>query len=102
MYARPQLYLNGTGPFNVTGAAHACVFQENESQHDRGVCTDSPDPDSFLWSVHCDPNLVDDVLVTVRDRYDELHPSVQASRVVARAISDAIHRRSEEWITWLS
>ena len=37
MYARPQLYLNGTGPFNVTGASHACVFQENESQHDRGV-----------------------------------------------------------------
>ena len=49
MYARPQLYLNGTGPFNVTGASHACVFQENESQYDRGVCTDAPDPDSFLW-----------------------------------------------------
>ena len=49
MYARPQLYLNGTGPFNVTGASHACVFQENESQHDQGVCTDAPDPDSFLW-----------------------------------------------------
>ena len=49
MYARPQLYSNSTGPFNVTGAAHACVFQENESQHDRGVCTDAPDPDSFLW-----------------------------------------------------
>ena len=49
MYARPQLYSNSTGPFNVTGAAHACVFQENESQHDRGVCTDAPDPDIFLW-----------------------------------------------------
>ena len=38
----------------------------------------------------------------VRDRFDELHPSVQAERVVAKAISDVIHRRSEKWITWLS
>ena len=37
-----------------------------------------------------------------RDRYDELHPSVQAERVVAKALSDVIHRRSEKWITWLS
>ena len=35
-------------------------------------------------------------------RYDELHPSVQAERVVAKEISDVIHRRSERWITWLS
>ena len=35
-------------------------------------------------------------------RYDELHPSVQAERVVAKEISDVIHRRSEKWITWLS
>ena len=51
MYARPQLYLNGSAPFNVTGAAHACVYQLNESQHDPGVCTDAPDPDSYLWQV---------------------------------------------------
>ena len=35
-------------------------------------------------------------------RYDELHPSEQTDRVVAKAISDVIHRRSEKWITWLS
>ena len=35
-------------------------------------------------------------------RYDELHPSVQAERVVAKEISDVIHRRSGKWITWLS
>ncbi|KAI0754371.1 GDSL lipase/esterase [Daedaleopsis nitida] len=85
MFNRPQLYLNGTAPLNVTGAVHACVFELNESTSDPGVCTDAvgTDQDSFLW-------------------FDELHPSVQAERVVAKAISDAIHRRTEKWITWLS
>nr|VWO97463.1 Mannitol 1-phosphate dehydrogenase [Ganoderma boninense] len=85
MVARPQLYLNGTAPLNVTGAVHSCVFDLNESTGDPGVCTDATgtDQDSFLW-------------------FDELHPSVQAERVVAKAISDVIHRRSEKWITWLS
>ncbi|EJF59315.1 hypothetical protein DICSQDRAFT_181996 [Dichomitus squalens LYAD-421 SS1] len=85
IFARPQLYLNGTAPLNVTGAVHACVFRLSESTSDPGVCTDATgtDQDSFLW-------------------YDELHPSVQAERVVAKAISDVIHRRSEKWITWLS
>ncbi|TFK88878.1 carbohydrate esterase family 16 protein, partial [Polyporus arcularius HHB13444] len=71
MFARPQLYLNGTAPLNVTGAVHACVFELNESTSDPGVCTDATgtDQDSFLW-------------------FDELHPSVQAERVVAKAISD--------------
>ncbi|RPD58827.1 hypothetical protein L227DRAFT_612586 [Lentinus tigrinus ALCF2SS1-6] len=85
IFARPQLYLNGTAPLNVTGAVHACVFELNESTTDPGVCTDAvgTDQDSFLW-------------------YDELHPSVQAERVVAKAISDVIHRKTEQWITWLS
>ncbi|RDX40992.1 hypothetical protein OH76DRAFT_1412498 [Lentinus brumalis] len=85
MFARPQLYLNGTAPLNVTGAVHACVFKLNESTSDPGVCTDATgtDQDSFLW-------------------FDELHPSVQAERVVAKAISDVIHRKTEKWTTWLS
>ncbi len=51
MFARPQLYLNGTAPLNVTGAVHACVFRLNESTSDPGVCTDATgtDQDSFLW-----------------------------------------------------
>ncbi|RPD58829.1 GDSL lipase/acylhydrolase [Lentinus tigrinus ALCF2SS1-7] len=85
MFARPQLYLNGTAPLNVTGAVHACIFQLNESTSDPGVCTDATgtDQDSFLW-------------------FDELHPSVQAERVVAKAISDVIHRKTEKWTTWFS
>ncbi len=35
-------------------------------------------------------------------KFDELHPSVQAERVVAKAISDVIHSKTEEWTTWLS
>ncbi|KAI8974582.1 GDSL lipase/esterase [Trametes punicea] len=85
MINRPQLYLNGTAPLNVTGAVHACVFQEGESTSDPGVCTDATgtDRDSFLW-------------------YDELHPSEQADRVVGKIMSDTIQRKSEKWITWLS
>ncbi|KAI0657945.1 hypothetical protein C8Q70DRAFT_250112 [Cubamyces menziesii] len=85
MLNHPQLYLNGTAPLNVTGAVHACVFQEGESTGDPGVCTDATgtDRDSFLW-------------------YDELHPSEQADRMVGKIISDTIHRKSEKWITWLS
>ncbi|KAI0807961.1 GDSL lipase/acylhydrolase [Fomes fomentarius] len=85
MINHPQLYLNGTAPLNVTGAIHACVFKEGESTGNAGECTDAvgTDQDSFLW-------------------FDELHPSVQAERVVAKAISDVIHRRTEKWTTWLS
>ena len=53
MINRPQLYLNGTAPLNVTGADHACVFQLNENRTDPGVCADAvgSDQDSFLWCV---------------------------------------------------
>ncbi|KAM5530586.1 hypothetical protein V8D89_015745 [Ganoderma adspersum] len=85
IYRNPKVYLNGTAPLNVTGAVHSCIFKQGESVHDTGVCTiaKGTDQDSFLW-------------------YDELHPSVQTERVVAKAISDVILRKSEQWITWLS
>ncbi|KAH9926275.1 GDSL lipase/acylhydrolase [Epithele typhae] len=87
MFAQPQRFLNGTAPLNVTGCAHSCVFAPNERTSDPGVCTDAvgTDQDSFLW-------------------FDELHPSVQAERVVAKLIAAAIHRQPEadEFITWLS
>lgn len=51
MFARPQVYLNGTAPLNVTGAVQACVFQLNESTSDTGSCTIAKGAarDSFLW-----------------------------------------------------
>ncbi|KAF8182925.1 GDSL lipase/esterase [Pholiota molesta] len=85
MFVHPQLYLNGTAPLNVTGAVQACVFQLNEAVSDPGVCTiaQGTDRDSFLW-------------------FDELHPSEQADRIVAREIAQAIEGRANQWTTWLS
>ncbi|CAL1698361.1 unnamed protein product [Somion occarium] len=82
--AHPMNYLNGTAPLNVTGAAHACVFELNESTSQTGVCTDAVGPaaDSFL--------------------FDELHPSEQTDRVVAREVAAAIRRKSSKWTTWFS
>ncbi|KAH9926294.1 GDSL lipase/acylhydrolase [Epithele typhae] len=87
MFADPSRFLNGTAPLNVTGAVHSCVFALNESMGDPGVCTDAvgTDQDSFLW-------------------FDELHPSVQADRVVAELIVGSINREpsADRYITWLS
>ncbi|OCH95459.1 GDSL lipase/acylhydrolase [Obba rivulosa] len=85
MIAHPASYLNGTAPLNVTGCIRSCVFKINESTADTGDCTiaEGTDRDSFLW-------------------YDELHPSEQADRVVAREIAAAINRQSSQWTTWFS
>ncbi|KAH9926289.1 uncharacterized protein BXZ73DRAFT_102971 [Epithele typhae] len=84
MYAHPARFLNGTAPLNVTGAVRSCVYAPGESTGDPGVCTvaSGTDADSFLW-------------------FDELHPSVQAERVVAKVMVDTIERKSEEYATWL-
>jgi hypothetical protein len=38
----------------------------------------------------------------VPSRFDELHPSEQADRIVAREIAQAIEGRANQWTTWLS
>jgi len=85
MFAHPALYLNGTAPLNTTGAVNACVFKLNESTGDAGDCTvaQGSDKDSFLW-------------------FDELHPSEQADRIVAREIAQVIEGHANQWTTWLS
>ena len=109
IYEHPELYLNGTAPLNVTGAAHACVYELNESTSGHAVCTTAnvTDQDSYLWYVAlclCAWGVPRERRANAgyaRDRYDELHPSVQTERVVAQAIADVIRRKSEKWITWL-
>jgi hypothetical protein len=83
MYKHPQLYFNGTAPLNVTSAVRHCVFAEGEDTGDTGNCTvaEGTDKDSFLW-------------------HDELHPSEQTDRVVARAVSDLILGKSQKWTTF--
>lgn len=70
VYNHPTAYLNGTAPANVTGYQHHC--NANDS-----ICTDvAPNsPDSFLW-------------------YDELHPSEQLDRVLARNFVDVLSGNS--------
>ncbi|PCH43141.1 carbohydrate esterase family 16 protein [Wolfiporia cocos MD-104 SS10] len=84
IHAYPQNYLNGTAPYNVTGCIRSCILQINESTSDLGDCTiaEGTARDSYLW-------------------FDELHPSEQTDRVIAREIAGAIVRNSSDWITWL-
>ncbi|KAL4258881.1 hypothetical protein AB1N83_010344 [Pleurotus pulmonarius] len=83
-FDHPSLYLNGTAPLNVTGASEACVFPL-DGEPGTPVCTTTlgADRDSFLW-------------------VDELHPSEQADRIVAREIAEAIRGKANKWTTWLS
>ncbi|KXN88513.1 hypothetical protein AN958_07282 [Leucoagaricus sp. SymC.cos] len=83
MHAHPANYFNGTAPFNVTGAVNTCVFQVGNSND--SVCTlvNGTDRDSYLW-------------------FNELHPSEQADRNVAREIANIIQVKGSKWVTWLS
>lgn len=75
IYNHPSEYLNGTAPLSVTGFAHHCNLT-------RGDCVTASSPDSFLW-------------------YDELHPSEQTERVVARNFVDVVEGNST-WATYWS
>lgn len=84
MFDQPELYLNGTAPaFNVTGCINSCVFELDVPNS--GVCTvvNGTDRDSYLW-------------------FDELHPSEQADRIVAREIAKVFQGEESQWTTWLS
>jgi phospholipase/lecithinase/hemolysin len=68
----PEHFLNGTAKPNVTGSCFSC--QTGECQR----CTSR---DSFLW-------------------FDELHPSEQASRLIAKEfkkITDGLSKHAEYW-----
>ncbi|TCD67365.1 hypothetical protein EIP91_010201 [Steccherinum ochraceum] len=87
MAAHPERYLNGTAPLNTTAAIRSCVYPEGADPLNKtlATCTEvkGTDVDSYLW-------------------FDELHPSEQADRVVAREIAAAINRKSSNWTTWYS
>jgi phospholipase/lecithinase/hemolysin len=69
MWMNPKNYLNGTAPANVTGFINQCDAQG-------GHCVDAPSKDSYLW-------------------YDELHPSEQADRIIAREFVGVLGGKSK-------
>ncbi|KAI5119097.1 hypothetical protein M0805_004868 [Coniferiporia weirii] len=83
--AHPASYLNGTAPLSVVDPIDMCVYQLGDTTGVTANCTvaTGTDRDSYLW-------------------YDELHPSEQTDRVIARQITNAILRTSEKWTTWFS
>ncbi|KAJ7595520.1 GDSL lipase/acylhydrolase [Mycena floridula] len=83
MINHPANYLNGTAPLNITGAVNTCVFLEGGAQASPCVLVNGTDRDSFLW-------------------FDELHPSEQADRMVAKQIAEVIEGKNNVWTTWLS
>ncbi|KAJ6459418.1 GDSL lipase/acylhydrolase [Mycena vulgaris] len=82
MFDHPALYLNGTAPFNVTGCWDSCVAPLGGGNL---VCTvaHGTDRDSYLWA-------------------DELHPSEQTDRIVAREIALTLEGKGSQWATWLN
>ncbi|TKA54230.1 hypothetical protein B0A49_12900 [Cryomyces minteri] len=76
IYYNPSAYLNGTLPANVTGWDNHCNLAGN-------VCARTNSPDSFLW-------------------YDELHPSEQTDRIIAKNFVDVIKGASKYATYWSS
>ncbi|KAJ7723269.1 hypothetical protein DFH07DRAFT_946555 [Mycena maculata] len=85
MYNHPALYLNGTAPLNVTGCWNSCIAPFGGGNL---TCT------------------VQNGLVTVTyekiNRTDELHPSEQADRIIAREIALMLEGKTSKWTTWLN
>ncbi|KAJ7694833.1 carbohydrate esterase family 16 protein [Mycena rosella] len=82
MFDHPALYLNGTAPLNVTGCWNSCVAPVGGGDL---TCTvqNGTARDSYLWT-------------------DELHPSEQTDRIVAREIALTLEGNTSKWATWLN
>lgn len=79
IYARPEAYLNGTQPVNVQGFEKHCSLNADGTQ-DCELEFNGTSPDSFMW-------------------YDELHPSTQTDRVIAREFLGVLGGNSQ-WATY--
>ena len=72
IHSNPTAYLNGTAPANVTGFEYHCNYYNSSD------CTkfEGDSPDSFMW-------------------YDELHPSEQTDRIIARNFIEVLSGSSQ-------
>lgn len=75
IHSNPSTYLNGSAPLNVNGYVNHCNTTG-------GDCQANPSPDSFVW-------------------YDELHPSEQTERVIAKEFVNVV-KGSSKWTTYWS
>jgi hypothetical protein len=73
IWNQPSLYLNGTTPLNVTGSIYGCAISS---------CPGLSSRDSFMW-------------------YDDLHPSEQTDRVIAREFVNVVNGVSS-WTKYYS
>ncbi|CAH0044984.1 unnamed protein product [Clonostachys solani] len=74
IYLNPDQYFNGTAPANVTGHCHQCPNATDWRYCGVGDCT-LEERDSYMW-------------------WDELHPSEQTGRLLAREIVNKLEGRS--------
>lgn len=66
--------MNGTAPLNVTGNSYTCDVAGNN-------CKSDPNRDAYLW-------------------YDELHPSEQTDRVIAKEFESVLGGKSKYARYW--
>ncbi|KAF2159214.1 carbohydrate esterase family 16 protein [Zasmidium cellare ATCC 36951] len=72
IYNHPSLYLNGTAPLNVTGFIAQCTSSN--------PCAGQTSPDSYMW-------------------YNNLHPSEQTDRVIAKNFVEVV-KGTSKWATY--
>lgn len=77
IYDAPEQYLNGTQPANASGFERHCDLNRQNCVDEYG----GGSPDSFLW-------------------FDELHPSEQADRIIARNFVDVLNGNSSYATYW--
>jgi phospholipase/lecithinase/hemolysin len=73
IWANPSQYLNGTAPYNVTSSVYRCG----------SPCAPNAVRDSYLW-------------------YDDLHPSEQTDRIIAREFVNLVKGKSKWAKYWRS
>ncbi|KAI4522004.1 hypothetical protein K525DRAFT_284208 [Schizophyllum commune Loenen D] len=73
IHEHPDAYLNGTAAFNVVDSTYSCIYEELQDVTETVSCTtvEGTDRDSYMW-------------------WDELHPSEQMNRVLAKQIAGVI------------
>jgi phospholipase/lecithinase/hemolysin len=82
----PTTYLNGTGPVELRQPVKSCVYEANAD-----ITTAKPTC-SLASSSHADNHVW----------YDELHPSEQVNRIIAKEVVKVVKGEKSRWTQWVS